>query len=139
MIEKCRNCTHYGRDCIPFVLSLSGSDLIQWMKVRKDALHMSNAELADSTDVPKGTVDRIFSSRSADFRMSTIQPIVRALCGCEPDDLTCDPQKSDAELAGNLDHMEDTVRRLEEENDRQTEYIAQLRETAREDIEQLFE
>lgn len=133
-MEKCKTCTHYGRDCIPFVLSLSGSDLIQWMKVRKDALRLSNQDIADCTDVPKGTVDRIFSSKVADFRLSTIQPIVRALAGCAQDDLTCAPQ-SDESLSGQVAHLEDTIQRLEAENKRQTEYIRQLTETARVDIE----
>lgn len=135
MFESCKTCTHYGRDCIPFVVSLSVSDLIMWMRIRKDALRLSNADIAERATVPKGTVDRIFSSSGpADFRLTTVQPIVRVLAGCSADDLTCAPLSDDS-LAGHIAHLEDTIARLEAENRRQTEYIEQLRQTARDDIE----
>lgn len=135
MLESCKTCTHYGRDCILFVMSLPVSDLIAWMRIRKDALRLSNAEIAEASGVPKGTVDRIFaSSGPSDLRVTTAQPIVRVLAGCTMDDLTCSPL-ADASLAGHVAHLEDTISRLEAENKRQSAYIEQMRETARCDIE----
>ena len=129
MLESCKTCTHYGRDCIPFVMTLPVSDLIAWMRIRKDALRLSNADIAEAANVPKGTVDRIFSSSGpADFRFSTVQPIVRVLAGCTQEELTCSPL-ADASIAGHVAHLEDTISRLEAENSRQVETIARVRET----------
>ena len=129
MLESCKTCAHYGRDCIPFVMSLPVSDLIAWMRIRKDALRLSNADIAEAANVPKGTVDRIFSSSGpADFRFSTVQPIVRVLAGCTQEELTCSPL-SDASLAGHVAHLEDTISCLKAENSRQVETISNVRLT----------
>lgn len=101
-MKKCIECTHPGKDCIPYLMTLNGSDLLSWCKARKKRLALSNLELADITNVPKGTIDRLFASDTIDFRFSTIQPVICALSGCEPEELDCEAQPSapspDAEL-----------------------------------------
>lgn len=91
MIEKCTNCARSGKNCIPRILSFSSADLLQWCKERKKVLNISNAEIADKTNVPKGTIDRLFSAHEyTEFRFSSIQPIVCLLLGCKPEELDCD-------------------------------------------------
>lgn len=127
MQKKCLECTHPGKDCIPHLLALHGPDLIAWCKDRKKKLDLSNAELAARSNVPKGTIDRLFSSDTIDFRFSTIQPVICVLTGCAPADLDCvEPQppvvqSPDTELLlqvhdlqKDLTYAEKTISRLEE-------------------------
>lgn len=93
MHNNCLECTHPGRDCIPHLLTLQSTDLIAWCKGRKKKLGLSNVEIAARSNVPKGTIDRLFSSDTIDFRFSTIQPVICVLTGCAPADLDCvEPQ-----------------------------------------------
>ena len=69
---------------LPDILSLNSKDLIDWCNTRKKQMHISNAKLANLTNVPEGTIDRILTGKNLEFRYSTIQPIVRYLLGiCE--------------------------------------------------------
>ena len=90
MLEKCKTCTHSGQDCFPFIASLPSHELIAWCKIRKDAMHLSNGEISERSNVPKGTVDRILSSDMADCRLSTILPIICVLSGCKENELSCE-------------------------------------------------
>lgn len=91
MIDKCTNCARSGKNCIPRILSFTSADLLQWCKERKKVLNISNAELAEKTNVPKGTIDRLFSAHAyTEFRFSSIQPIVCLLLGCKLEELDCD-------------------------------------------------
>ena len=94
MLEKCKTCTHSGRDCFPYIASLPSHELIAWCKIRKDAMRLSNGEISERSNVPKGTVDRIFSSDMSDCRLSTILPIICVLSGCTEKDLTCEHLES---------------------------------------------
>ena len=71
------------------------SDLISWCKGRKEALGLSNARLAQLTNVPEGTIDRVFSGRYTEFKYSTIQPILVVLTGYNKE--TPEPKDSDDE------------------------------------------
>ena len=53
-------------------------------------MHLSNGEISERSNVPKGTVDRIFSSDMSDCRLSTILPIICVLSGCKENDLSCE-------------------------------------------------
>lgn len=91
MIEKCTNCARSGKNCMPRILSFSAANLLKWCKERKKVLNISNAEIAERTNVPKGTVDRLFSAHEyTEFRFSSIQPIVCLLIGCAPEDFDCE-------------------------------------------------
>lgn len=69
----------------PKILSLNPNELIQWCNNRKKDMKISNAKLAEITNVPEGTIDRIFTGKNPEFRYSTIQPIVAYLIGIEDD------------------------------------------------------
>lgn len=90
MQKNCFDCPHPGKDCIPYLMTLPGHDLLAWCKDRKKKLGLSNIDIADRTDVPKGTIDRIFAADTMDFRFSTIQPVICVLSGCNPEELDCE-------------------------------------------------
>ena len=66
---------------LPDILSLNSKDLIDWCNTRKKQMHLSNAKLANMSNVPEGTIDRILTGKNLEFRYSTIQPIVKVLIG----------------------------------------------------------
>lgn len=123
MLEKCKTCTHSGRDCFPYIASLPSHELIAWCKIRKDAMHLSNGEISERSNVPKGTVDRILSaSDMSDCRLSTILPIICVLSGCKENELSCE-QRDDFvnqellmrahDLSKDLKHANSTLSRAE--------------------------
>ena len=63
------------------ITALNPVDLIKWCKERKAALGYTNQKLSEMTGVPAGTIDRVFSGKYAEFKYSTIQPIVSVLLG----------------------------------------------------------
>ena len=88
MFDKCQTCAHSGKDCIPHLMALAATDLLAWCKERKKKLDLSNAEIAEKSNVPKGTIDRLFGKEEfTEFRFSTIQPVIRVLTGCRLEDL----------------------------------------------------
>ena len=122
MLEKCKTCTHSGQDCFPFIASLPSHELIAWCKIRKDAMHLSNGEISERSNVPKGTVDRILSSDMADCRLSTILPIICVLSGCKENELSCEKRDDFVnqellmrahDLSKDLKHANSTLSRAE--------------------------
>lgn len=122
MLEKCKTCTHSGRDCFQYIASLPSHELIAWCKIRKEAMRLSNGEISERSNVPKGTVDRIFSSDMSDCRLSTILPIICVLSGCTEKDLSCE-QRDDFvnqellmrahDLSKDLKHANSTLNKAE--------------------------
>lgn len=89
MNAKCDNCNNIGVDCLPHLISLHPEELIEWCIWRKKCLHLSNADIAEKTNVPKGTIDRLFSAKNTEFRYSTMQPVVLMLLGVDQEATTC--------------------------------------------------
>lgn len=98
---------------------------------------MSNEDIADRTNVPKGTVDRVFSPRDADYRFTTMQPIVCVLSGCSAEELDCEAAylTPSEVLLEQVKAKDEIIRHLEEETKRQDEHIKHLEATAKADIE----
>lgn len=67
----------------PEIMSLNSGELIEWMRNRKKQLGLTNAKLAEMSNVPEGTIDRILSQRYSEFRYSSIQPIMAVLIGLQ--------------------------------------------------------
>lgn len=124
MIEKCIDCARSGKNCIPQILSFSAADLLKWCKERKKILNISNAEIADRTNVPKGTVDRLFSAHEyTEFRFSSIQPIVCLLIGCAPEDFDCEDSRENLleeirQKDEQLNALREDIERIKSENDK---------------------
>lgn len=123
-MKNCKECTHPGRDCIPYIMTLSQEDTLAWCQARKKALHLSNDEIAERAKVPKSTVDRVFSPKATDCRFSTMQPIVCLLAGCSAEELDCDNAEHSTEtLMEQIRAKDEIIRHLEEENHRKNGVI----------------
>lgn len=85
-------------DKFPNILTLRPNELIDWCNKRKKEMHLSNAKLADITNVPEGTLDRIFTGKNPEFRYSTIQPIVAYLIGINDDTPEPEDPTNESEL-----------------------------------------
>lgn len=84
MYENCIKCSKLGTTCDgPDFMAMDSHDLISWCRERKAALGLSNAKLAELSNMPKGTVDRILSGSHEDFKYSTVRPILKVLVGGE--------------------------------------------------------
>lgn len=118
MFDKCQTCAHSGKDCIPHLMALAATDLLAWCKDRKKKLDLSNAEIAEKSNVPKGTIDRLFGKEEfTEFRFSTIQPVIRVLTGCKLEDLDCaDPVRADQTLIDMIEKQKHEIESLKKEN-----------------------
>lgn len=76
MKEKCANCEHLGRDCPKQMLYLTLDNLIDWCRSVMTMLHITHDDVAKTSKVPKGTIDRVISKQSADCKYTTIHAIV---------------------------------------------------------------
>lgn len=135
MYEKCIKCTRMGESCVPNLMLLPFSDLMQWCAARQKYLAWTNQRLADESEVPVGTINRIKAGEYQDCKYSTIKNILIALIGGTKDELSCTEQVT-RELR-QLEKMEEQATRLaavEEENVRLKEIIRKVDETHRNDI-----
>ena len=102
MREKCNNCAHPSKTCISFLMTLSTREMLEWCRIWKERLGMSNATLAAKSGVPKGTIDRILSLTKSeldktDVKLVTVRPIICALTGCTIEELEdCEGNKIDS-------------------------------------------
>lgn len=92
MREKCNNCVRPSKSCISYLMTLSTREMLEWCRIWKERMHMSNAMLAEKSRVPKGTIDRILSKAkdelgTADVKLVTVRPLICAIIGCTIDEL----------------------------------------------------
>lgn len=92
MYEKCISCDIIGVTCVPNLMRLQFSDLIQWIIKRQKHLGWTNKTLADKSKVPEGTINRIRSGDFLDCKYSTIRNIIIALVGGTTDEFPCNKQ-----------------------------------------------
>lgn len=110
MYEECLTCKKLGISCDgPNFLDMSTTDLLEWCKARKSNLKISNESLAERSGVPKGTIDRLFSSKHYDFKYETIRPLLKVLVGDAWGENPCHSEEHFDERA------EEKIKRLEEE------------------------
>lgn len=92
MYEKCIKCERLGESCVPNLMLLPFSDLIQWAIKRQKHLTWTNQRLADESKVPVGTINRIKAGEYLDCKYSTIKSILIALIGGTTDEWQCTEQ-----------------------------------------------
>jgi predicted transcriptional regulator len=92
MFEKCIKCNRLGESCVPNLMLLPFSDLIQWWNKRQKYLGWTNQVLADKSKVPVGTINRIKAGDYLDCKYSTIRNILIALIGGTTDEFPCTEQ-----------------------------------------------
>ena len=134
MYLECVTCHKLGATCKgPNFVAMPAHDLWEWCKKRKAELRLTNQQLAELSGTPKGTIDRVFANDQADFKYETIRPIIRALVGGEFEYAICQDtkdQKAD-------DIAAEQLKRLEEENAKLKDTIAELKEWKAEKKEEI--
>ena len=88
MFEKCITCNKIGESCVPNLMLLPFHSLMQWCAKRQKHLGWSNHTLAEKSNVPVGTINRIKGGEE-DCRYSTIRSILIALIGGTTDEFPC--------------------------------------------------
>ena len=88
MFDKCIKCNRMGENCVPNLMLLPFPDLIQWCIKRQHYLGWSNHTLAEKSNVPIGTINRLKAGEE-DCKYSTIRNILIALIGGTKDEFSC--------------------------------------------------
>ena len=91
MFEKCIKCNRIGESCVPNLMLLPFSDLMHWCANRQKHLGWTNQTLADKSNIPVGTINRIKAGED-DCKYSTIRNILIALIGGTTDEFACTEQ-----------------------------------------------
>ena len=135
MFEKCIKCNRLGESCVPNLMLLPFSDLLQWCTKRQKHLEWTNQTLADKSKVPLGTINRIKAGEYADCKYSTIKNLLIALIGGTTDEFSCTEQV-ERELQ-QLEKFEQQAAKLslvEAENKRLINRFKEIDELHRQDI-----
>lgn len=91
MFDKCIKCNRMGESCVPNLMLLQFSELMQWCNKRQKHLGWTNSILAEKSKVPLGTINRIKAGEE-DCKYSTIKNILIALIGGTSDEFSCTEQ-----------------------------------------------
>lgn len=92
MFDKCIKCDRLGESCVPNLMLLPFSELIQWCIKRQKHLGWTNQILADKSKIPVGTINRIKAGDYLDCKYSTIKNILITLIGGTTDEFPCTEQ-----------------------------------------------
>ena len=79
MKKDCSNCDHLGRDCPKKLMLLPLDELIDWCHYVMEKNKLTHEYVAHLANIPKGTIDRVMTKKSADCYYSTVHAIVVAL------------------------------------------------------------
>jgi len=132
MYSECIECQKIGISCDgPNFFAMSTPELLAWCKARKAYLRASNAQLAEKSGMPKGTIDRLFAGEHVDFRYETIRPLLKALTGGAWAGNPCAAiqedealQKKVQELEAELARRDESIRHYKENYDDMTKLVA---------------
>ena len=117
-----------GESCVPNLMLLSFSDLMQWCIKRQKYLDWTNQELAEKSTVPIGTINRIKAGEYLDCKYSTIKNLLIALIGGTTDEFSCTEQ-----VEKELRQVEQLERQAEE-NEKLKAVLSKIDEQHRNDI-----
>ena len=140
MFEKCIKCTNIGERCVPNLMLLSFSDLMQWCIKRQKHLEWTNQTLADKSKVPVGTINRIKAGEYADCKYSTIKNLLIALIGGTTDEFPCTEQvEKELRQMEQLEQHAAKLSAVEEENKKLKDLLRHVDELHRQDIRAIKE
>ena len=88
MFDKCIKCNRLGDSCVPNLMLLPFSELMQWCSKRQKHLVWTNQTLAEKSGVPIGTINRIKAGED-DCKYSTIRSLLITLIGGTTDEFSC--------------------------------------------------
>lgn len=137
MFEKCIKCSRIGESCVPNLMLLPFSDLMQWCDKRQKHLGWTSQILSDKSQVPLGTIKRIKAGDYTDCRYSTIKSLLITLIGGTTDEFPCTEQV-EKELR-QLEQLEQSAAKLsvtEAENEKLKERLKQVDDLLRQIDEQ---
>ena len=111
MYSKCAICENLGVTCWKVnILSMTTPEIIEFLKQRKKFLGATNQKIAEGSNVPAGTVARVFSfdpkTDKADFKFDTLRRIAAFLMGYSWSDEDCPVPPSDELTAQALAELE---------------------------------
>ena len=116
MYTECITCPKLGVYCDgPNFVAMSAIELLEWSKARKKHLGLSNAKLSELSNMPKGTIDRLFAGHHLDFKYETVRPMLKVLVGGQfngdpcpnPEDHTAELQLENEKLKDEYKHDRD--------------------------------
>lgn len=137
MFEKCIKCNRIGESCVPNLMLLPFSDLMQWCTKRQKHLEWTNQVLADKSKVPVGTINRIKAGEYQDCKYSTIKSILIALIGGTTDEFSCTEQvEKELQQKEQLEQQTARLSSVMEENEKLKERLKQVDEFLRQIDEQ---
>ncbi len=135
MFEKCIKCNRLGESCVPNLMLLPFSDLMQWCTKRQKHLGWTNQALSDKSKVPIGTINRIKAGEYADCKYSTIKNILIALIGGTTDEFSCTEQvENELRQMEKLEQQAAKLSLVEAENERLINRFKEIDERHRQDI-----
>lgn len=134
MYEKCIQCNKMGESCVPNLMLLPFSDLMQWCAKRQKYLDWTNQTLADKSKVPVGTINRIKAGEE-DCRYSTMRSILIALIGGTTDEWACTAQvEKELRQMEQLEQQAEKLTEVAAENERLKKRLESCDELHRQDI-----
>lgn len=135
MFDKCIKCNRLGESCVPNLMLLPFSELIQWSNKRQNHLGWTNKTLADKSKVPEGTIKRIKAGDYADCKYSTIKNLLITLIGGTTDEFSCTEQvEKELQHMEKLEHQAAKLSATEAENQLLKERLSKIDELHRQDI-----
>lgn len=82
LYSECVKCPKIGVTCGgPDFVEMDAREILEWCRARKAFVGISNAKIAEQSNMPKGTIDRLFSGEHLDFRYESIRPVLKTLIG----------------------------------------------------------
>lgn len=135
LFEKCIKCNRMGESCVPNIMLLPFSELIQWCVKRQKHLGWTNQILADKSRVPIGTINRIKAGEYMDCKYSTIKNILITLIGGTTDEFSCTEQvEKELQQMEQLEQQAAKLSVAEAEVERLTSILSKSDEQHRNDI-----
>lgn len=135
MFEKCIKCPRLGESCVPNLMLLPFSDLIQWCIKRQKHLEWTNQVLSERSKVPVGTINRIKAGDYLDCKYSTIKNLLIALIGGTTDEFPCTEQvEKELRQMEELEQQAAKLSAVEKENEMLKARLSQIDELHRKDV-----
>lgn len=139
MFEKCIKCNRMGESCVPNLMLLPFSELMQWCAKRQKHLGWSNQTLADKSKVPFGTINRLKAGEE-DCKYSTMRSILIALIGGTTDEFPCtDLVEKELQQMEKLEQQAAKLSATEAENESLKARLSKIDEQHRSDIRAIKE
>ena len=135
MYKECVNCDRIGVSCKgPTFVAMPAAEILEWCKLRKGHLKLSNKKLAELSNIPEGTIARLFAGEHIDFKYESIRPILMILVGGSFDGNPCP-----APIAADDHKQKEIIERLQADNAALKETVQTYEHMHHEDMQELRE